>query len=195
GGGAPGAAATGAGGEPLALTWKEQPGLIGLSFVNFVLRILTIGIYYFWGKTEVRRRIWSAVRLNGEPLAYTGTGGELFLGFLIVFGIVLLPMLLASVAAAFLFGPSSIGVVQGLFYVFIFFLRGVGIHRAQRYGLARTTWRGIRCGLEGSSWHYAWTHFWTALLIPFTLGWIMPWRPTRLQSLISNGMRFGDRQF
>jgi uncharacterized membrane protein YjgN (DUF898 family) len=42
---------------------------------------------------------------------------------------------------------------------------------------------------------YAWTYFWTGLLIPLTLGWIVPWRSTRLQGLISNGMRFGDRTF
>ena len=71
------------GAEPLALAWKQQSGLIGLSIVNFILRILTLGIYHFWGKTEVRRRIWSAVRLNGEPLEYTGTGKELFIGFLV----------------------------------------------------------------------------------------------------------------
>src|SRR5262249_60228612 len=108
GGGAPGAAATGAGGEPLALTWKEQPGLIGLSFVNFVLRILTLGIYHFWGKTEVRRRIWSAVRLNGEPLEYTGTGKELFLGFLVVLFLIFLPLGLTWTAVYFAFRPQSI---------------------------------------------------------------------------------------
>jgi uncharacterized membrane protein YjgN (DUF898 family) len=61
--------------------------------------------------------------------------------------------------------------------------------------LSRTRWRGIRGGLEGSSWGYAWTYFWTAFLIPVTLGWITPWRATKLQSLISNDMRFGDRPF
>jgi len=181
--------------ERLRLSWSRPRGIVGLSIINFVLRILTLGIYYFWGKTEVRRRIWSAVRLNGEPLAYTGTGGELFLGFLIVFGVVLLPMLLVSVAAAIGFGPGSVmaGIVQLAVYAIGFFLVGVGIFRAQRYRLARTTWRGIRFGLEGDSLRYGWTYFWTALLIPLTLGWIMPWRSTRLQALVTNAMRFGDR--
>jgi uncharacterized membrane protein YjgN (DUF898 family) len=179
--------------EQLRLSWSPPAGLIGLSVINFLLRLVTLGIYYFWGKTEVRRRIWSATRVNGEPLAYTGTGGELFLGFLIVFGVVLLPMLLLTVAAAIAFGQQSPAPL--LVYVAVFFLVGVGIHRAQRYRLARTNWRGIRFALEGSSWAYGWTHFWTALLIPLTLGWIMPWRTTKLQGLISNGMRFGDRPF
>jgi uncharacterized membrane protein YjgN (DUF898 family) len=192
-----GTAPAGSGAEPLRLTWKQQSGLIGLSFVNFVLRILTLGIYHFWGKTEVRRRIWSAVRLNGEPLEYTGTGKELFLGFLVVFAVVVLPIMLGSFAIVFAFGPESraLPIFQALIYVAFFFLLGVGIHRALRYRLARTRWRGIRGGLEGSAWGFAWTHFWTALLIPLTLGWIGPWRATKLQRLLSNDMRFGDRPF
>jgi uncharacterized membrane protein YjgN (DUF898 family) len=183
--------------EPVTLSWSPPRGLIGLSLINFVLRVLTLGIYHFWGKTEVRRRIWSAIRLNGEPLAYTGTGLELFLGFLVVFAAVFLPVILLSFAAVFAFGPQSpwLVVFQIAVYAAFFLLLGVGIHRAQRYRLARTRWRGIRGGLEGSSWSYAWTHFWTGLLIPLTLGWIVPWRSTRLQGLISNGMRFGDRPF
>jgi uncharacterized membrane protein YjgN (DUF898 family) len=195
--GAHAAASGGVGGEPLALTWKQQSGLIGLSIVNFLLRIVTLGIYHFWGKTEVRRRIWSAIRLNGEPLEYTGTGKELFLGFLVVLAVVFLPLMLGVLAVTFIFGPDSLAAAlfQTLIYVAAFFLIGVAMHRALRYRLSRTRWRGIRGGLEGSSWGYAWTHFWTALLIPLTLGWIMPWRATKLQRELSSDMRFGNRPF
>jgi uncharacterized membrane protein YjgN (DUF898 family) len=185
------------GAEPLALTWKQQSGLIGLSIVNFVLRLLTLGIYHFWGKTEVRRRIWSAIRLNGEPLEYTGTGKELFLGFLVVLFCFFVPFLVVGLALVYAYGQQS-GVVQAYYvlaYVTFFFLIGVAIHRALRYRLARTRWRGIRGGLEGSSLRFAWTYLWTALLVPFTLGWIMPWRATKLQGLLSNDMRFGNRPF
>jgi uncharacterized membrane protein YjgN (DUF898 family) len=192
-----GTATAGGGAEPLALTWKQQSGLIGLSIVNFVLRILTLGIYHFWGKTEVRRRIWSAVRLNGEPLEYTGTGKELFLGFLVVLALVFLPIMLGVFAVTLAFGPNSpvTALFQILLYVALFFMVGVAIHKALRYRLSRTRWRGIRGGLEGSSWGFAWTHFWTALLVPLTLGWIMPWRATKLQRELSNDMRFGNRPF
>ena len=79
------------GGEPVELTWHNIPGLIPLSLKIFVLRILTLGIYYFWGKTEVRRRIWSATHLQHQPLEYTGTGKELFLGFLLVLLLFFIP--------------------------------------------------------------------------------------------------------
>jgi uncharacterized membrane protein YjgN (DUF898 family) len=79
--------------------------------------------------------------------------------------------------------------------VALFFLTGVALYRAQRYRLSRTFWRGIRGGLAGRSRDYAWAYFWTGLLIPLTAGWIVPWRSTKLQGMITRDMRFGDRAF
>jgi len=169
--------------------------MIGLSFVNMALRIVTLGIYHFWAKTEVRQRIWSAIRVNDEPLTYTGRGLELFLGFLIVMGVVFLPVVVVLATLIFTFGPDHpvTNVATLALYIVFGFLFGLAIYRAQRYRLARTRWRGIRGALDGSPMTYAVTFFWTALLIPFTLGWIMPWRSTKLQSIMTNNTRFGDR--
>jgi len=181
-----------------AISWVHPPGgFLGLSILNGVLRILTLGVYHFWGKTEVRQRIWSAVRIDGEPLDYRGTGGELFRGFLIVFFLILLPLVVASFASSLLFAANS--PEQGLynlgFWGVVFLLSGIGIHRARRYRLSRTRWRGIRAGLSGRSWSFAWLYLWTMLLIPFTLGWIVPWRTVRLQKALFDDTRFGDKAF
>lgn len=183
--------------EAIRLTWLKPIGIFGLSIYNFVLRILTLGIHHFWGKTEVRRRVWSSVRINGEPLEYTGTGRELFLGFLIVFGAILMPTVLISFGAALLFGPETTAfkIFQVLLYVGFVFLTGIAIFRAQRYRLNRTRWRGIRAGLDGSSLAYGWTYFWTLLLLPLTVGWIAPWRSTKLQRIVTENMRFGSQPF
>ena len=183
--------------ERMQLSWLHPIGILGLSIYNFVLRILTLGIHHFWGKTEVRRRVWSSIRLNGEPLEYTGTGRELFLGFLIVFGVILMPTVLISLAGALLFGPESTAfkVFQVALYVGFVFLTGIAIFRAQRYRLNRTRWRGIRAGLDGSSLTYGWTYFWTLLLLPLTAGWIAPWRSTKLQRMVTENMRFGSQPF
>lgn len=151
----------------VSVGWSDDGDrLIGLGFINAVLKILTLGVYSFWGKTEVRRRLWSFVRLNGEPLEYTGTGRELFVGFLIVFGTVLLPVILAGliVAVAFAGNRLALGAYQGLVYVAFFLLLGNAIYRAQRYRLSRTRWRGIRGALTGSPGRYGWTYFWTIAL-------------------------------
>ena len=164
------AAAPGASNIPIS--WNGSPwSLAGLSILNFFLSIITLGIYGFWGRTEVRRRIWSSVHLAGEPLAYTGTGKELFLGFLIVFGVILVPTLVISVGSIFAFGPQSSGYIatQVAMGTLFLFLGGVAIYRARRYRLARTNWRGIRGSLEGSSWSYGWTNFWTTMIVPVLL--------------------------
>ena len=181
--------------QPLRLSWRHPAGLLGLSTTNYVLRIITLGVYNFWGKTEVRKRIWSSIRIEGEPLQYTGTGRELFLGFLVVFGAVVIPVMIVSVVAALVLDPESAAfdAFQLVLYAAFFFLTGIAIYRAQRYRLSRTRWRGIRGSLIGSGHTYAWTYFWTGLLIPLTAGWIVPWRSAKLQGLMTRDMRFGDR--
>ena len=183
---------------PASIAWVHPPsGFLGLSLLNGLLRILTLGVYHFWGKTEVRQRIWSAVRIDGEPLEYRGTGGELFRGFLVVFFLVLMPLALLTFVAPLLLGTKMAdrGIFESLLWIIVFSLWGYGIHRARRYRLSRTRWRGIRGGLSGSSTPFAWTYLWTTALIPVTLGWILPWRASRLQSALFNDTHFGDKAF
>jgi uncharacterized membrane protein YjgN (DUF898 family) len=178
------------------ISWTPPPGgFAGLSLLNGALRILTLGVYHFWGKTEVRQRIWSAVRIDGEPLEYRGTGGELFRGFLIVFFLILLPMGLTSFASSLFLSPTAHAFYNLAFWGVLFLLSGIGIHRARRYRLSRTRWRGIRGGLTGHSRGFGWTYLWTALLVPLTLGWILPWRAVKLQRALFVVTRFGDNEF
>jgi uncharacterized membrane protein YjgN (DUF898 family) len=176
------------------IAWVHPAGgFFGLSLLNALLRILTLGVYHFWGKTEVRQRIWSSVRVDGEPLDYRGTGGELFKGFIIVFLLVLVPLSLISLLPLFL-GTSQVLFQLGVFCV-VLALGGFAIYRARRYRLSRTRWRGIRGGLSGRTVPFAWTYIWTTVLIPFTLGWIVPWRAVRLQRALFNDTQFGDKNF
>ena len=183
-------------GEPLQLSWHDpHGGLFKLSIFNFVLRLLTLGIYHFWGKTEVRKRIWSSMRLQGEPFEYTGTGWEMFKGFVVVFILILLPLALASFAIQlFVTSPKWQVGLMAIMYAFIFVLVGMGTYRAQRYRLSRTRWRGIRGSLtNGKSFKYSMVYIGTALLIPITAGWIIPWRETVLQHFMTNETSFGNR--
>ena len=53
-------------------------GLFKIMLINWVLTFFTIGIYYFWGKTKVRRYLWEQSSFAGDRFHYHGTGGELF---------------------------------------------------------------------------------------------------------------------
>ena len=79
-------------GETLRIDYVPREGLLKLSLVNFLLGIVTLTVYRFWARTNVRRHIWACVHINGQPLEYTGKGIELFKGALIVFAVLGLPV-------------------------------------------------------------------------------------------------------
>lgn len=183
-------------GDGVSITSSFPRSIIDLSFINFALKIITLGIYTFWARTEERKRIWASVRLNEEPLTYTGTGKELLLGFLIVFGLVISPTTLMVAGLVLYIGDALspiVVAVQCALYGGFLYLYGVAIYSSQRYILARTTWRGIRGRLDGSAWSYGWTAFWTLFLLPLSLGWAVPWRSTKLRKIMTNDTRFGSQ--
>src|SRR4026209_1000709 len=93
-------------GEPIRLEYVPRPGLGRLAIVNFLLNLVTLTIYRFWAKTNVRRHIWSCVHIYGQPLEYTGRGIEIFKGALIVFGLFVLPFALLIAFVSIAFGPE-----------------------------------------------------------------------------------------
>lgn len=162
--------------------------------VNLILTIVTLGIYRFWAKTKVRKFIWSNVRFMGDPLEYTGKGSELLLGFLIVLA-VLFPLGLIYNGIQFLVPPGETALHIGLevlYYFVLFALIQVGFYRAWRYRMSRTTWRGIRLGLDGSTWAFLRLSVgWTVLTI-LTLGVAYPWMAVELWRYQITHTRIGE---
>ncbi len=51
---------TATGGEPVVLSQRGQlKSFAWLSLRNGLLNLITLTLYRFWGKTEVRRRLWA----------------------------------------------------------------------------------------------------------------------------------------
>ncbi len=183
---------------PIHVSWAGNPwSLTGLCIFNILLTVLTLGIYWFWARSEYRRRMWQMVRVNGEPLEYTGTGGELIVGYLKLFFFVMLPAVAVTAIAAALLGPQNplLGLLMFGLYIGFFFLFFAGIYRANRYILTRTRWRGIAFGLEKGAIGYAWLSIWSALVTGLTFGWLLPWRATALRRRLTDAMRFGSLPF
>ncbi len=64
-----------------ALSFHGKGGeLFGIYLVNALLSIVTLNVYYFWGKTKLRRYLWSHTQFMGDRFEYLGTGKELFKG-------------------------------------------------------------------------------------------------------------------
>lgn len=179
-------------------TFDAQRGrFFRLLLVNSALTLITIGIYRFWARTRIRRFMWHHVRIMGDPLEYTGTGAELFLGFLIVLA-VLFPLGLVYSAIAGLVMPDQVWLEVGLeagYYAVIIGLIHIGLYRMWRYRLSRTVWRGIRFSLQGSTWSYLkLALLWDVLWI-LSLGFLMPWREATLWRYQIQHTRFGQQAF
>ena len=151
----------------------------------------------FWAKTRVRRHIWGSIHVNNEPVEYTGTGKELFLGFLVIFLVVFLPISLGAIAISYAFGPKSQILVgyQLIITLLLVCFYGFAIYRARRYRLSRTVWRGIRAALPGSAMAYSGKYLGALLLNPMTMGWSRPAMNLILAEQMYNDMRFGNQPF
>jgi uncharacterized membrane protein YjgN (DUF898 family) len=169
--------------------------LYEIYLLNLVLNIVTIGIFRFWAKTRIRRYVWSHVSFQGDRLEYTGTGGELFKGFLIVLGFVVAFGVLQTVLQ-FAAGPDSpVAIVTQLaFLVFVIYLVLVAHYTAQNYRLTRTLWRGVRGGMTGSGWSYGIKALALSLLLPLSLGLAQPWVSAKLVNWRANASWFGSEK-
>jgi uncharacterized membrane protein YjgN (DUF898 family) len=169
--------------------------LYKIYLLNLVLNIITVGIFRFWAKTRIRRYVWSHVSFQGDRLEYTGTGGELFKGFLIVLGCVVGFSILQTVLQ-FAAGPDSpIAIVtQFGFAFFVVYLVLVAHYTAQNYRLTRTLWRGVRGGMTGSGWSYGIKALGLSLLLGLSLGLAQPWVSAKLVNWRANASWFGSER-
>lgn len=176
--------------------FADRRGLMGLLLKNMTLNIVTLGFYRFWARARLRRHVWRRIEIAGDPLEYTGTGGELFKGFLIAL-VVLLPLFTVyGIVEAVLPVDETMLIVRNLvFYAVLGLLYLVAVFRARRYRLSRTAWRGIRFGQDGSLRRYVLGSIGWAALMPFTLSLAWPWWSMWERRFLMNATLFGDRRF
>jgi len=150
--------------------WQEY---LGIAVTNLLLTIVTLGIYRFWAKARERRYLWANTQIIDDELEWTGTGGEMFIGFLMVMGV------FVGWAALVMGGAALLGqwfMVVGIvaFYIFILWAFGFAQFRALRYRLSRTYWRGIRGGSDSNGVGYGWTALGNNFVAGLTLGIATP---------------------
>ncbi|KMO39322.1 hypothetical protein VQ03_15875 [Methylobacterium tarhaniae] len=147
-------------------------GLTWLALKGFLLSFVTFGIYRFWYMTDLRRFFWSRTAIDGSPAEYTGTGKELFLGFLVALAI-LVPIYLGLFAVSLAF-PALAPFSVAISFVTLFVLGQYAIYRGRRYRAMRTLWRGIRLGQDGSALAYAARAAGWWLIVYLTFGLAFP---------------------
>jgi uncharacterized membrane protein YjgN (DUF898 family) len=176
-------------------SWREY---LPIAVTNALLCIVTLGIYRFWASARQRRYLWSRTMFIDDCLEWSGTGKEMFLGFLIVLCVLVpfylffqfaFPALIARGKTEAAFGAIS------LFELGIFYLAGFARFRALRYRLSRSWWHGIRGGSDNPGWNYGGEYLGRYLLTFITMFIMFPWATTRLWNSRWNAMSFGQLKF
>lgn len=189
---------TGDGQESVAVSFRGRTGrIIGLALKILLFSIVTLTLYRFWGRTEVRRYLWSHIDVNGEPIEYTGTGRELFLGFIVVVFLIILPLILAGYATQIFLergSPNQVAAIIGV-QALLFLLYLVGIYQAWRYRLSRTVWRGVRMALTGSELSFGIRLILLNLVNIALLGWLTPVVDIAFLRMIARNAWYGDCRF
>jgi len=184
------------GGTRQRVGFDARPGLAWLLIKNFLLTLVTLGFYRFWARVRVRRYFWSGIRLADEPLEYTGTGLELFIGFLIAIAVIA-PFGIGYVVLKriSLGNPLATGALSAAYFAFLIIFVQLVSFRARRYRLSRSAWRGIGARQTGSAWRYVGIFLMTGLLTVMTLGICAPWNSVACQRYKINNTWFGDSRF
>lgn len=159
-------------GTPPGAPWASAPrptrpvydGRLGELYAIYLrhlfLMLVTLGWSRFWGRTNIRRYVWSHLAVLGDRFEYRGRGRELLIGFLLALLMVAVWIGLMWLVWLYVFHekPAASFGMFDLFSLSValigFPLAYVGHYAGLRYKLSRTRWRGIRCGMAGSAWSY-----------------------------------------
>jgi len=158
--------------------------------VNWLLIIVTLGIYYPWARAKQLRYVFGQTALNNERFNFSGTGKEMFRGFIklifiyIVFFIGYILLMYVSPILSILF-----------LYLSFFAIIPFAIHGSFRYRMSRTSYRGIRFGYRGDRNELLKKFFKWVFFTIITLGIYSAWLQMNLRRYTHQNIRYGDIEF
>jgi uncharacterized membrane protein YjgN (DUF898 family) len=170
--------------------------LFGIYAVNLFLSLVTLGVYYFWGKIRVRNYLSNQTELGGDRFGYHGTGKELLIGFLRALLLFFIPLFALNLGPELLgAGPVIRAAAAGLAYGMVMLFVPVAMVGARRYRLSRASWRGIRFSFRGQAWDFLKIFAFGTFLSSVTLGLYYPFFDARRQEFMISHSYFGNRKF
>ena len=168
--------------------------LFGIQLPNWVLSVVTFGIYYPWAKAEKLKYLYQKTEFAGSRFKFHGTGKEMFKGFIkamLVFGV-----LYGVLMACALSGSKDLILAGMLFFYFgLAALIPVAIYGSMRYRLSRSSWRGIHFAFTASLKEIYVTCIKGMFLSIITLGIYSSWFAVDLRKKIMGNIRIGNIRF
>jgi uncharacterized membrane protein YjgN (DUF898 family) len=187
---------------PTTLKFKHIAGGFGRLWRTFIitvlLSVLTLTIYRFWGLTKIRAHLWSRVTLLDDPFEYTGNGWELFIGFVKVVFLFILPVTLIISGLNFAFQSMGLftleQIIGFLTAVGFYWIFEVAVFLRFRYRANRTSWRGIRARVSGRATHFAGRALLLAAGVALTGGLLYPYAHAYFMRYKLNALSFAGLQ-
>jgi uncharacterized membrane protein YjgN (DUF898 family) len=161
--------------------------LFGQFLVNWLLTVITLGIYTPWAQASLKRYFYRNTQFSGHSFEFHGTGGEMFVGFikavLVLAGVGLTAGLLAMATS------MPVGIV--CFYLMLAGLIPFAIVGSLQYTCSRSSWRNMHFSYHGTVGGMASTYFSGLFLTIVTLGIYYPWFVASLEREVTGNARFG----
>ena len=172
------------------------PGLFGIQAVNALLTLLTLGVFYFWAKTRVRRYVLGETEFEEDRFAYHGSGRELLIGFAKGVAVFFIPISALAILPEVYQAPAEVrSSLRSLLWLVGLLLVPVAMVGARRYRLSRMSWRGIRFSFRGSVRKFVGIFVVGTVLTSLTAGLYYPVFGTQQQAFMVSNAYFGSRKF
>jgi uncharacterized membrane protein YjgN (DUF898 family) len=162
-----------------------------IQIVNTILCILTLGLYYPWAKEKSLKYLYSKSTFEETPFVFSGTGKEMFKGFLKA--IIILVVLYGITLYLFLNNSPVLGVL--VMYGGLLAITPLAIHGSYRYRMAKTIWKGIRFGYTGDRGQLFGLFFKGILFTILTLGFYSSWFTINLRRYVLSNVTVGNARF
>ena len=167
--------------------------LFSIFIVNVLLIIVTLGVYYFWGKVKIKRYLYSQLEFDGDRFSFHGRGKELFIG-----GIIGIFFLILAIGSKYLIEASKnnyIIAVSVILLMGLICLIPVIFVLSRRYYLSRSSWRGIRFSFRGKISSFYRVIIRGVFLTIITFGLYTPFLRNRIKQFFINNSYFGNQKF
>ena len=153
--------------------------------VNLLLTLVTLGIYGPWAKVRRMRYFYGSTLLAGSSFEYHGEPKRILKGRLIA---------VALIAPYYLF-QKTLPVVSLVFALLFVIALPFIVVQSRRFQLRVSSWRNVRFGFDGSFGEAARVYLGIGILVPLSLGVIIPYFEFLKQSFFIRNSRYGSTPF
>lgn len=165
--------------------------LFKIQIVNLILSLVTLGLYYPWARAKTLQYLYSQTFFEEQPFVFTGTGNQIFRGFIKAIAFFILAF--AMVIVFSYYGYDHFGIL--IFYAIIILIIPYVLHGAYKYRMAKTVWSSIRFGYVGDRQELTKIFYRGIFLTVITLGIYSAWLTINLRKYIVSNIKFGDAKF